>query len=232
MHELEAELSALTPRRRFITKFLLCVSMLVSLVVVSHAADSDWQPVATDLLQREKTGFGGLCGVVVDHSNGDLCANLSDRGMFHSADQGQTWKRASDSQPKGRTETPGCWLLDPTGKSQRMVTARVYGSPISVSADRAATWKSWEGKSSHSDWCAVDWTDPESPQSPRKSGATGSTRNKPVALPKWKRQIVLKVKALRANAVCSKQTSAGRAADDARFGPDFETTSGSVWNVS
>lgn len=31
------------------------------------AADPDWQPVVTDLLKSEKTGFGGLCGVVVDH---------------------------------------------------------------------------------------------------------------------------------------------------------------------
>ncbi len=140
----------------------LCVWILLSLVTVSRAADPDWRPVATDLLQREKTGFGGLCGVVVDHTSGDVFVNLSDRGMFHSGDQGQTWKRVSDMQPKGRTETPGCWLLDPTGKSNRMVTALVYGSPISISGDRAATWKFLDGKSSHSDWCAVDWTDPES----------------------------------------------------------------------
>lgn len=139
----------------------LCVWICLSLVSLSQAADSDWQPVTTDLLQREKTGFGGLCGVVVDHASGDLFANLSDRGMFHSGDQGQTWKRVSDTQPKGRTETPGCWLLDPTGKSNRMVSALVYGSPISVSGDRAVTWKSLDGKSGHVDWCAVDWTDPE-----------------------------------------------------------------------
>ena len=50
----------------------LCVWILLSLVSLSRAADSDWQPIATDLLQREKTGFGGLCGVVVDHTSGDL----------------------------------------------------------------------------------------------------------------------------------------------------------------
>ena len=135
--------------------------LLMSLGAVSAAAEPDWVPVATELLQREKTGFGGLCGVVVDHQSGDVWVNLSDRGMFHSGDQGQSWKRVSDAQPKGRTETPGCWLLDPTSKSQRMVTALVYGAPISVSSDRAATWKSLDGKSGHIDWCAVDWTDPE-----------------------------------------------------------------------
>lgn len=81
--------------------------------------------------------------------------------MFHSSDQGKTWKRASETQPKGRTETPGCWLLDPTGKSGKMMAALVYGSPIAISADQAATWNYLDTKSGHIDWCAVDWTDPD-----------------------------------------------------------------------
>ena len=139
------------------------VAVLIVLMnaVPALAADPDWQPVVTDLLKSEKTGFGGLCGVVVDHRSGDLWINLSDRGMFHSADQGKTWKHVSATQPKGRTETPGCWLLDPTGHSGAMVTALVYGSPIAVSHDKAATWRFLDAKSSHCDWCAVDWTDPD-----------------------------------------------------------------------
>jgi photosystem II stability/assembly factor-like uncharacterized protein len=81
--------------------------------------------------------------------------------MFCSTDQGKTWKRVSDTQPKGRTETPGCLMLDPTGKSNRMVTALVYGAPVGVSSDHGATWKHLAPKSSHVDWCAVDWTDPD-----------------------------------------------------------------------
>ena len=140
--------------------------LVIALLVVAHGTfeppqEPQWQPVCTELLKAEKTGFGGLCGVVVDHQTGELWVNLSDRGMFRSADQAKTWKRASDAQPKGRTETPGCWLLDPTGKSPKMVTALVYGSPIAVSADRAATWRFFDNKSSHVDWCAVDWSDPE-----------------------------------------------------------------------
>ncbi len=127
----------------------------------SLAAAADWQPIATALLKSEKTGFGGLCGIVVDHQTGDLWVNLSDRGMFHSSDQGKNWKRVSNAQPKGRTETPGCWLIDPTGRSKKMVTALVYGSPIAVSSDQAVTWKYLDNKSSHIDWCAVDWADPD-----------------------------------------------------------------------
>ncbi len=139
----------------------LCVCLLLASAVSARAAEPEWQPVVTELLKSEKTGFGGLCGVVVDHQSGELWVNLSDRGMFRSADQGKSWKRVSDTQPRGRTETPGCWLLDPTGKSGAMVSALVYGSPIAVSTDRAVSWKYFDNKSSHVDWCAVDWTDPE-----------------------------------------------------------------------
>ena len=123
----------------------------------ARAADPEWRPVATQLLRAEETGFGGLCGVLVDHRTGDLWVNLSDRGMFHSPDRGQTWQRVSDRQPRGRTETPGCWLLGPAGT---MVAALVYGDPIAVSADRAATWTYLDTKAAHIDWCAVDWSDP------------------------------------------------------------------------
>ena len=140
---------------------VLLSGVLVSLASGSVAAEPQWRPVVTELLQQEKTGFGGLCGVVVDHERGDLWINLSDRGMFHSGDQGKSWRRVSDAQPKGRTETPGCWLLDPTGASRRMVTALVYGSPISISDDHANHWKQLDAKSSHVDWCATDWTDRE-----------------------------------------------------------------------
>jgi hypothetical protein len=125
------------------------------------AADPDWRTVATDLLRREKPGFGGLSGLVVDRTTGDLWVMLSDRGVFHSADGGRTWNRAGETQPKGRTEAPGCWTIDPTGRSGTMVTALVYGSPIAVSPDHGATWTYLEAKSNHIDWCAVDWTDPE-----------------------------------------------------------------------
>jgi photosystem II stability/assembly factor-like uncharacterized protein len=137
----------------------VCTSIVLACTTPLLAPGGDWRPVTTGLLKHEKTGFGGLCGVLVDHTSGDLWVNLSDRGMFHSGDQGKTWKRVSNTQPKGRTETPGCWLLDPTGKGSRMVTALVYGSPIAVSTDQAATWKYLDHNSSHIDWCAVDWTD-------------------------------------------------------------------------
>jgi hypothetical protein len=134
--------------------------MLFASTFAGTAGDG-WRPVLTDLLKREKTGFGGLCGVLVNPRSGDVWVNLSDRGMFHSADRGRSWKRVSEAQPQGRTETPGCWLLDPTGKSHTMVTALVYGSPIAVSPDRAATWSYLDPKSRHTDWCAVDWADPD-----------------------------------------------------------------------
>ena len=114
-----------------------------------------------ELIKDEKPGYGGLCGIVVDHKTGSIWVNLSDKGMYCSSDGAGDFKRLSDKQPKGRTEWPGCLMLDPTCKSSRMVTALVYGSPISISADRGETWSFLDNKSSHVDWCAVDWTDPE-----------------------------------------------------------------------
>ena len=136
---------------------LLCASTV-------RAAD-EWQPVATELLKQEKTGFGGLSGVVVDRDTGDLFVCLSDRGVFRSTDQGKTWARHGKDDKdilKGRTETPGCFQIDPTGKTKQFILPRVYGAPITVgSTDPAAAWRTMDKKSVHVDWCAVDWTDAE-----------------------------------------------------------------------
>ena len=136
-------------------------SSILTLALSLTAFAQEWTAVTVDLLKTEKTGYGGLCGIIVDRQSGDVWINLSDRGTYHSSDQGQTWKHVSETQPKGRTESPGCWLIDPTAKTKRMVLALVYGSPISVSNDSGATWKAMDGKSGHIDWCAVDWTDPD-----------------------------------------------------------------------
>jgi photosystem II stability/assembly factor-like uncharacterized protein len=143
-------------------KHLSLISLLTLLIVFSaRAADEpNWQPILTDLLKREKTGFGGLCGIAIDHDSGNVLVNLSDRGMF-AGQGGADFQRVSDKQPRGRTETPGCFQIDPTGKSKRLVTALVYGAPISVSDDLGKTWTTMHNKSGHVDWCAVGWTDPE-----------------------------------------------------------------------
>jgi len=138
------------------------LSAFAALAQVARAAgEPHWQAMLGDLVKSEKAGFGGLCGIVVDRSAGTVWINISDRGFYHSEDRATTFRRCSDAQPKGRTESPGCLLLDPTGASRRLMTALVYGSPVSVSGDGGAAWKYLDSKSSHCDWCAVDWTDPE-----------------------------------------------------------------------
>ena len=91
--------------------------------------------------KTEKTGYGGLCGVVVDHATGCVWVNLSDRGLFRSSrPAAKAFRRVSDDQPRAAPRRPAAFMLDPTGKSKKMVTALVYGSPISVSADHGKTW--------------------------------------------------------------------------------------------
>jgi photosystem II stability/assembly factor-like uncharacterized protein len=49
-------------------------------------------------------------------------------------------------------------MIDPLGEGKRMVVATVYGVPIAHST-AAGEWKFADKKSSHVDWCAVDWSD-------------------------------------------------------------------------
>src|SRR5215471_15854542 len=80
----------------------------VCTTAATQPAEPDWQPVATQLLQAEKPGYGGLCGVVVDHATGTLYLNLSDKGLYRSTDQGKSFERTGTQALKGRTEWPGC----------------------------------------------------------------------------------------------------------------------------
>ncbi len=140
---------------------LLGFAVVLALAASPAVRAADWEATATDLISKEKPGYGGLSGVVVDHATGEVYVYLSDRGLFHSKDQGKTWTNLEHGPTKGRTEWPGCLQIDPTGKSKRLVAATVYGGPIAVGALDGSDWKLLDNKSGHIDWCAVDWTDPE-----------------------------------------------------------------------
>jgi photosystem II stability/assembly factor-like uncharacterized protein len=131
----------------------------IMVLVTAAPAPAQWQPLTSDLVREHKPGFGGVCGVVVDHKTGDVYLDLSDRGIFKSTDQGKSWQRVG-AEIRGRTEWPGCLMLDPVGATNKMVVALVYGGPIAVRNDAAASWTFLDKKSNHIDWCAVDWSDP------------------------------------------------------------------------
>jgi photosystem II stability/assembly factor-like uncharacterized protein len=133
-------------------------TLVVVAIMAGPASAAEWEPVATDLLRREKTGFGGLCGIVVDHATGEVIVDLSDRGLYHSTDRGKTWAKLGP-ELKGRTEWPGCLAFDTTGKSQRLLMALVYGAPAGLSGDGGKAWAAMDGKTTHVDWVAYDWAD-------------------------------------------------------------------------
>jgi photosystem II stability/assembly factor-like uncharacterized protein len=141
-------------------RIVMSVGLFIAVSVLSAAEEPKWEPMLGTFPKTEKAGFGGLCGFCVDRSTGDIIVNISDRGFYKSTDGAKTFKRISETQPNGRTETPGCFLIDPTGKTKTLLTALVYGPPASWSDDGAA-WKPMSEKVKHIDWCAVDWTDPE-----------------------------------------------------------------------
>src|SRR5262249_2103849 len=146
--------SKAAPRRGTMMK-RRCGVVLGGLVLAAPAARAaEWQTTTEELLRAEKPGFGGLCGIVVDHQTGDVLVNVSDRGFFRSTDQGKSWKRLG-AELKGRTEWPGCLQLDPTGKTKVVASALVYGSPIVVSADRAGMWAALGKKCRPSHWFAL-----------------------------------------------------------------------------
>jgi RNA polymerase sigma factor (sigma-70 family) len=128
-----------------------------------------WQPLATSLVKDS-----GLCGIVVDHNTGCVWINVNGKGVYCSGAGARNFQRVQGYHLKGRNETPGCWLLDPTGKSRRAVTALVNGCQCSVSPDHLATWKCMAETVKEVDWCAVDWTDPDMKfVLARKHGAAG-----------------------------------------------------------
>jgi photosystem II stability/assembly factor-like uncharacterized protein len=132
--------------------------LLGLLALAARAAPEGWQPVTSELVAQEKPGYGGVCGVAVDPENGELFLDLSDRGIYRSLDQGKTWRRHSETPLKGRTETPGCLQLDPTRKSSRLLVPTVYGGPVALGVKETTAWQFMDGKASHVDWCALDWT--------------------------------------------------------------------------
>jgi photosystem II stability/assembly factor-like uncharacterized protein len=141
-------------------RFTLLAGILV-LIGFGNVAADDWQPTTAELIKQEKPGFGGLSGVVVDRATGHLFIDVSDRGVFRSLDQGRTWQRHGPGPFKGRTETPGCFQIDPTQKSKQFVLPTVYGGPIAVGSTEEGKLRQMHPKSNHVDWCAVDWTDAE-----------------------------------------------------------------------
>jgi hypothetical protein len=138
-------------------------ALAIALLLPQPVSAQAWEPVTVELLKKEKTGFGGLCGIAIQRKTGELFINLSDRGLFRSPDQGKSWQRVGSTPIKGRTEWPGCMLFDPVGPGKTLLVALVYGSPVAVTPDEGASWKFLGPRSTHVDWCAVDWTDPGMP---------------------------------------------------------------------
>lgn len=125
------------------------------------AEEPQWQAMLGDLLKIEKAGYGGLCGMIVEPATGDVIINISDRGFYRSTDGAKSFKRMHEAPIKGRTESPGCFSIDPTGKTKTLLAALVYGAPMQTSTDGGATWKPMNEKTTHIDWCAIDWIDPD-----------------------------------------------------------------------
>ncbi len=108
----------------------LSLAALALFATASRAAD--WLPITTELLAKEKTGFGGLCGGVVDHATGQIIVNLSDRGTLGNSDKGD-WRTID----KATVHVDWC-AADWTDPDMIVLT----GAGIIESTDSGATWSS------------------------------------------------------------------------------------------
>ncbi len=129
---------------------------LLALSFPSPLFSADWEKITDNLAKKENAGYGGICGVLIDQSNGHVYLNISDKGLFRSTDKGGLFTPFS-TPFKGRTEWPGCMGFDPTGKTNRLVVALVYGAPILVGDREGSPWSEFGKKSVHMDWAVLDW---------------------------------------------------------------------------
>jgi photosystem II stability/assembly factor-like uncharacterized protein len=132
----------------------------VVLGLAAAARAGDWQTIPLEQITKDKPGYGGLSGVVVDHDSGDVYVYVSDLGLFRSKDQGRAWAKLGHGPTKGRTEQPGCMMFG-TGSANKdiLLVGTVYGGPVTAGSPEAADWPVFDAKSSHVDWCAVDFAD-------------------------------------------------------------------------
>ncbi len=93
----------------------------------------DWQAIPLDQVTKDKPGYGGLSGVVVDHDNGDVYVYVSDLGLFRSKDQGKTWSGSAHGPTEGPHGAARLPADRPDRQAQRiMAAATVYGGPVAA----------------------------------------------------------------------------------------------------
>ena len=129
-------------------------ALMLVVLLAGPSVAAEWEPVATELLKSEKTGFGGLCGIAVDHATGDLLIDLSDRGLFRSTDKGKTWVKVNDLCP--RPFYYGQIRIDPENDQ------RLYVLGINFHVSTSGGTKFIDGnsaKGTHVDYHAL-WIDP------------------------------------------------------------------------
>ena len=92
---------------------------------------------------------------------GDIVVNLSDKGFYRSTDQGKTWMRACRQAHQRPHGNAGLSLLDPFGKSKKIVTPwytvrRSWPAATAVRTGRRCTTSRVT-----SIGAPVDWSDPD-----------------------------------------------------------------------
>src|SRR5262245_66041588 len=90
-------------------RLTMILAAYLSTVSPARLAADDWQTTTTaELAKKEKPGFGGVCGVLVDRATGHVFIDLSDSGGFSSTEPVRSWGR--ERTPVQRHSTHRCAL--------------------------------------------------------------------------------------------------------------------------
>src|SRR5947208_2831280 len=67
-------------------RVVVALVLLLTAGWTAAAQQPAWRPLAGELLKTENPGYGGLCGIVIDHKSAAIYLNLSDKGIYRSTD--------------------------------------------------------------------------------------------------------------------------------------------------
>jgi len=122
---------------------------------------SQWVDISAKVIQSlaskgKKIGYPGkTAGIAVDRVTGDVFMVISDRGIWHSRDHGDSFKRVDGGRIGGRCETGFALNFDLLGK--RLACFMLDG-PSGYTLDGGKTWHSMKANQRGWDCGSVHWS--------------------------------------------------------------------------
>ena len=150
-------------RHPLTTLCLVCTATIALAQERPQGANDNWLIISQPVIQQlEKDGKkidwpGVTAGVTADPATGDVYMIVPGQGIWKSADQGQTFTRADQSEIGGRCETGYSLNIDPAG---RRLACFMLDGKCAMTLDAGKTWQTFADVGRNWDFAAVDWSQP------------------------------------------------------------------------